>query len=66
MHATMTSRSRPKRAVCSAQQDAPLVSELRQELALVHAQRAMLAAEVERMKQVCCPWQAYSWHRWPH
>jgi hypothetical protein len=42
------------------------VLELLEELAVVQAQLALQTAEIERLKQVCCPWQAYSWHRWPH
>jgi hypothetical protein len=66
MHATTTSRSRPKRRASSENTDADRVSELLQELAVAQAQGVELAAEVERLKQVCCPWQACSWHRWPH
>jgi hypothetical protein len=66
MHATTTSRSRLQRGASSAQADAPRVTELLRELAVAQAQLALQTAEVERLKQICCPWQAYSWHRWPH
>jgi hypothetical protein len=65
MHATTTQRRRSERAVSPTARTRP-VSELLEELAASQAHLAMLAAEVERLKQVCCPWQAYSWHRWPH
>ena len=46
--------------------DGPLMLDLLRQLAVLQAQFVLQAAEVERLKQVCCPWQAYSWHRWPH
>ena len=66
MHATTTPRRRQRYEASPERRDSPVVPELLQELAMLRAQLAIEAAEVERLKQVCCPWQAYSWHRWPH
>jgi hypothetical protein len=66
MHPRTTSRTRPEGEAAPHSPDGLGMLELRQELAAVQAQPALQTAEVERLKQVCCPWQAYSWHRWPH
>jgi hypothetical protein len=66
MHAMTTPRSRPENEAVPYSPDGPSMLELLQELTVLQAQLARQAAEIERLKQVCCPWQAYSWHRWPH
>ena len=66
MHATTTPWSQPEGEAAPPSPDGPNVFELLEELAVVQAQLALQTAEIERLKQVCCPWQAYSWHRWPH
>ena len=66
MDARTTPRSQPQGEAAQQSSDEPGMAELRQELALVRAQLALQTAEIERLQQVCCPWQACSWHRWPH
>jgi hypothetical protein len=44
----------------------PTSAEFEAEIAALKRELARQAAEIGRLKQVCCPWQAYGWHRWPH